>query len=350
MHTPKISVVMPVMNEERYIRASIDSILNQTFSDFEFLIIDDGSTDSTPAILAEYSARDDRIRILRNETNISVPESINRGLREARGEYIARQDGDDIAEPDRLKKQVRFLECNSDHVLVGGGYRTIDSEGRFLKIDAGGLDHAAFSWTSIFRPPLVHSTAVFPREVVVKNDVYFDRAFDGAADFEFWHRLLQFGRGARLDGVLVSYRMHEHNVSTRKAEKQRTAMQRAGVVNARRRFPDVPLEKIEALFEYLIPVSNTGRDCFPAALKTMRLLESKFLDAAALSTNETQQIRNLASRWLAAAALDHQQDRSLALGRLLWRDWKNLPNYVSETAGFFSRRANAVIRQEGLRS
>lgn len=350
MYTPKISVVMPVMNEERYIRASIDSILNQTFSDFEFLIIDDGSTDSTPDILADYAARDDRIRILQNETNIGVPESINRGLREARGAYIARQDGDDIAEPDRLEKQIRFLEQNSDHVLVGGGYRTIDSDGRIRKIDAGGLDHAAFSWTSIFRPPLVHSTAVFPREVVIQNDIYFDGAYDGAEDFEVWHRLLQFGRGARMDGVLVSYRMHEQNVSTRKADKQRSAMQRAAIINARRRFPDVPPETIDALFQYLIPVSNTGRDCFPAALKTMRLLESKFLDAAAPSTEEANQIRNLASRWLAAAALQHQQERPLSLGRLLWRDRRNLPNYVSETAGFLRRRANAVFGQEGVQS
>lgn len=128
MATPKVSVVMPVYNGQRYLRQVIDSILNQTFKDFEFIIINDGSTDSTKKILEGYFDR--RIVIIENQQNLGFTKSLNRGLKRARGEYIARQDADDISLPERLEKMVDFLDKNKDVGLLGASFIKIDEDGK----------------------------------------------------------------------------------------------------------------------------------------------------------------------------------------------------------------------------
>lgn len=128
--SPKVSVVMSVYNGEKYLPETIDSILNQTFKDFEFIIINDGSTDKTAKILTSYD--DPRIRIF-NQENMGLTKSLNRAISLAKGEYIARMDADDISYPERLKKQVDYLNKNPDIGLVGSKYIRIDKRGR--KID-----------------------------------------------------------------------------------------------------------------------------------------------------------------------------------------------------------------------
>ena len=123
---PKISVVMPAYNAENYIREAIDSILAQTFRDFEFLIIDDGSTDHTVEIIRSYS--DSRIRLYQNERNMGVAATLNRGLDLARGEYIARMDADDISLPERFAKQAAYMDAHPD-VAVCGSNIILFSEG-----------------------------------------------------------------------------------------------------------------------------------------------------------------------------------------------------------------------------
>ena len=110
MHQPKVSVVMSAYNGERYLREAVESILNQTFNDFEFIIIDDGSTNSTGQILSSYAAQDPRIVLIRNRENIGLTKSLNKGLALARGEYIARMDADDVSLPNRFSEQV----CSDD--------------------------------------------------------------------------------------------------------------------------------------------------------------------------------------------------------------------------------------------
>ena len=117
MKNPKVAVLMSVYNGEKYLREAINSILSQTFNDFEFLIINDGSTDGTADILKSYT--DSRIKIINNEKNIGLTKSLNKGLKIAKGEYIARQDADDISMPERLKEEVAFLEIHKDYAVVG---------------------------------------------------------------------------------------------------------------------------------------------------------------------------------------------------------------------------------------
>lgn len=126
---PKISVVMSVYNGERYLGEAVESIFNQTFSDFEFIIINDGSTDRTPEILTEID--DPRAKVI-NQPNRGLTASLNRAIRLAKGEYIARMDADDISEPTRLERQVEVLDRDPDVVLVACWYEVIDEKGNFL--------------------------------------------------------------------------------------------------------------------------------------------------------------------------------------------------------------------------
>src|SRR3989344_5781814 len=118
-HFCKISVLMPAYNARKYIGEAIESILNQTFKDFEFIIINDCSTDKTKKIIEEYANKDARIKLINNATNLGLTKSLNIGLKEARGEYVARLDADDVALPERLEKQYEFMEKNKETTLVG---------------------------------------------------------------------------------------------------------------------------------------------------------------------------------------------------------------------------------------
>ena len=124
---PKISVLMCVYNDEDWLKNSIDSIVNQTFTDFEFVIVNDGSTDNSLEIINSYS--DDRIRIINNEENLGLPKSLNRGLNLCKSELIARMDADDISMNNRLEKQYKYLKKNKEIALIGGQAEYIDSDG-----------------------------------------------------------------------------------------------------------------------------------------------------------------------------------------------------------------------------
>src|ERR1039457_4802694 len=127
---PRVSVVMGAYNGERFIRTAIESILNQTFRDFELIVIDDCSTDSTPQILREFN--DDKLRVVRNERNLGIAETLNNGIAVARGEYVALQDHDDISLPARLECQVAFLDRNTQVGMVGSGCSVIDEVGTLV--------------------------------------------------------------------------------------------------------------------------------------------------------------------------------------------------------------------------
>ncbi len=131
MKNPKVTVLMSVYNGEKYLQEAIDSILGQTFKDFEFLIINDGSTDKTAEILESYN--DPRIRIINNEKNIGLTKSLNKGLKLARGKYIARQDADDISLPERLKTQMLAMEKGRQNGVIGCDVIIIDEDGNEIK-------------------------------------------------------------------------------------------------------------------------------------------------------------------------------------------------------------------------
>src|SRR4029079_12299348 len=140
--SPRVTVLMSVYNGERFIEATVRSVLGQTFSEFEFLIVNDGSTDRTRELVASYN--DPRVRLVDNNGNIGQTRSLNRGLRMAAGELIARQDSDDVSEPERLRKQVNFMDSHPEVALLGTWYTKIDERGlrmgeRSLPCDSTGI-------------------------------------------------------------------------------------------------------------------------------------------------------------------------------------------------------------------
>ena len=184
----KVSVVMAVYNEAEYIWTAIESILGQTFEDFEFLIIDDGSSDRTPEIINHYAERDNRIKHLINETNKGLPASLNRGIEAANGEYIARMDADDKSRPERFERQVEFLETNPDVHVVGCDVRVFGVNGEYFgdrEFRQDGRDPDTLRQEG---PQVAHPSVMMRRTSVRAVDGY-RTAFKYAQDLDLWIRM-----------------------------------------------------------------------------------------------------------------------------------------------------------------
>lgn len=217
---PKVTVLMAVYNGERYLREAIDSVLGQTFADFEFLIIDDASCDSTSEIIAEYADRDQRIVILRNQVNMGLTKSLNKGLHVARGEYIARQDADDVSLPGRLEKQVAILEENPDVILVSGNIDLIDSDGHVWRRPRRMGRPRLVAWFLIFYNHLGgHSQVMFRRQPVVDLGGYSEER-PYSQDYELWLRLAEVGSIVIMPDVILRQRRHEASISSSHDEAQ----------------------------------------------------------------------------------------------------------------------------------
>ena len=168
---PKVTVLMPVYNGGKYIREAIKSILSQSFTDFEFLIIDDGSTDNSVGIVQSFS--DNRIRLIKNNCNIGIAESLNKGIESSKGEYIVRMDADDISFPDRIKKQVAFMDANPEVGVSGTWIKTISSvnECTWFTLSEPDLVRCHL----LFGCPLAHPTVILRTILLKENELFYDK-------------------------------------------------------------------------------------------------------------------------------------------------------------------------------
>lgn len=211
---PAVSVVMATVADAATLDAAIDSILTQSFRDLELIVIDDGSTDETPRILARAGARDARLRLLRNERQIGLARSLNRGLERARGRFIARMDSDDRSHPDRLARQIAFLARHPEIGLLGTQPRLVDDAGR--PVTGWGwtvpVDHDAIAWQLLTGSPFVHPSVVIRADLLRAAGGY-DPAFLGNEDMELWSRLVRSTRCANLDERLIDYRVPMQTVA-----------------------------------------------------------------------------------------------------------------------------------------
>jgi glycosyltransferase involved in cell wall biosynthesis len=202
---PKVTVLMAVYNGERFLREAIESILGQTFQDFEFLIINDGSTDDTREIVLSYD--DKRIRLVDNEHNLGLPRSLNKGLKIAEGKFIARQDADDISEPKRLSRQVAFLEAHPEVALLGTWYKEIDAQGDIIGSRELPCNYTEIRWSLLFFCPFVHSSVMLRRSVVLGQIGIYNESSD-AEDYELWSRIARCFPVANLGEYLVRFRIN----------------------------------------------------------------------------------------------------------------------------------------------
>lgn len=221
MATPRISVAMSVYNGERFLREAIESILGQTFTDFEFLILDDGSTDSSPGIVAHYAARDSRIRPIVRE-NRGLIASLNQLLAEARAPLVARMDADDICYPQRFERQLAFLDSHPDYGVVGAWTDDIDEYGRHYRTIGPHhpIDHASFLRAiECWEPLICHPVAMFRRDIVLSVGGYH-AAFRHCEDMDLWLRLASVTKLGNLPEPLIHYRHYDGQVSARHSTEQ----------------------------------------------------------------------------------------------------------------------------------
>ncbi len=207
--SPKVTVLMPVYNGESYLRATIESILRQTFTDFEFLIIDDGSTDSTVEIVRSF--KDQRIRLLRNPERLKLSGALNRGLDEARGEYVARMDGDDISRPDRLEKQVRLMDSFPNIGLCGGWIQKFGM-GR-KEINQFPEHSESIRAYALFDSPFAHPTVMLRKSFFDQYKLRYDGQYYPTEDYELWSRALDLFPCVNIQEILLDYRVHDSSMT-----------------------------------------------------------------------------------------------------------------------------------------
>jgi glycosyltransferase involved in cell wall biosynthesis len=215
-HTPLISVVMPVYNGEKHLDEAICSILNQTYSNFEFIIINDGSTDNSESIILSF--KDSRIKYIKNEFNLKLIETLNLGIEQSKGKYIARMDADDISHPQRFEKQVSFFESNSEYGLLGTSVNLMKNGKEEPLVYH--LDHDSLKFALAFYCPFIHPSVMFRKECLDQLEIVYDKRFLHSEDYELWTRLVKITKIANLSECLLNYRIHDEQISTMHATFQ----------------------------------------------------------------------------------------------------------------------------------
>jgi len=209
LESPKVTVLMPVYNGERHLNEALDSVLNQTFKDFEFLIINDGSADESVKIIEKYC--DARIRLVHNEKNLQLIATLNKGIQLARGEYIARMDCDDVCLPQRLEKQITFMDQHRD-VGVCGSWISIFSE-KSRSTWQPPTDSEEISALLFFDTGVAHPSVIMRTKYFVDNGLYYDPSFIHAEDYELWTRAIEYFKFANIPEILLCYRQTSGQIS-----------------------------------------------------------------------------------------------------------------------------------------
>lgn len=212
---------MAVHNGEPYLPRAIDSILGQRFREFEFLIIDDASSDNSPAIVSSYL--DERVRIIRNRKQLGLSRSLNKGIEMAKGEYIARMDHDDISLPDRLQRQSSFLDTHEDIDVVGSWAQTLELKPKTWRYPTSDEDIRS---EFVFNSSLVHSSVMLRKATFDKHQLRYDEIVTRAQDYELWTRAAPQVRFANLGSVMVQYRVHSLQVGNVFGKEQQSVAER----------------------------------------------------------------------------------------------------------------------------
>ena len=216
---PRVSVITTVHNGERFLAEALDSILGQTFADFEYLVVDDLSTDGSLGMLQRYAERDDRIVVLRTEAQINHSNAINTALKRAQGEFVAILDADDVAQPSRLERQLAFMEAKPEVGAAGTYAQQIDEEGHVGQIMFYPATCEMARWGILFATPVLHSAAMIRRSLLLEIGGYSVQ-WRYANDYSLWAELITHTGIASLPEVLVSYRRHSQQTSATNSKAQ----------------------------------------------------------------------------------------------------------------------------------
>ncbi|NIC41033.1 glycosyltransferase [Aquabacterium sp. A08] len=297
--TPTVSVVLPVYNGGLYLPLALDSILAQRYTDFELLVIDDGSTDQSLAVLQAYAAQDPRVRVV-SRANQGLVATLNEAIGLAQGRYIARMDADDIALPDRLGLQVAYLDSNPQCVCVGSAVELMDELGRKLVVWPQYPDNETIQREALKgHTTICHPAATMRKDALVASGGYRASMYP-TEDLDLWLRLGELGQLANLPKVLLRYRMHSGSISGQAAKDGRQR--------------------------------EAARKCCDEACERRGLADKTFEASEAWRPDGTQQAQwenDLKFGWWAMAS--HEYSTAIAYG---WRAWRVAP---------FSRPATVLL-------
>lgn len=291
---PEVSVLMPVYNGAPHLALAVESILGQTFTDFEFIIIDDCSTDDTPAILDRYP--DPRIVRLRNTTNQGITATLNRGLDVAQGALVARMDADDRSYPDRLALQVAHLRAHPQIGLLGMRYVIVDEAGRSVYGEPSppeAVTPTYAAWSLLWMTTVQHPTAMLRREILTRHDLRYNPAYETAEDYELWAQLARHGGVEMLWETGLDYRVSAQSISqTRRARQIEThhRIMHREISRFLGRDLDVGVTRdLLGLFVPGIPMPDTPSDLAAAAALLLEV-RARFFTAYPVTAQERGQI------------------------------------------------------------
>lgn len=201
--TPKVTIIMPVYNGEKYLRDAIDSILGQSFENFEFVIVNDGSKDRSDEIIKQY--KDKRIRYIVHTKNTGLDQTLNEEFKKAQGEYIARMDCDDISFPKRIEKQVDFLDAHPDFGMIGTQYINMNHDRVMYEVGAQLFDNEEIKLGIQSMNAFCHGSVMFRTSFIKENNVEYNHKYSPYEDYELWTRIAQMTKVCNLPEVLYAY-------------------------------------------------------------------------------------------------------------------------------------------------
>jgi len=287
---PLVTVLLPAYNAGRHLRESIESVLGQTFRDFEFLIINDGSIDDSEKQILSYS--DLRIRYHKNEINIGLIATLNKGIELALGKYIVRMDADDICMPDRIQRQVQFMETHLDVGICGCCADVIDKPNVKMKYDA---EDASIRVKMLYQCHMLHPSIIIRKELIDKYRLRYNPEFIHAEDYELFYRIGKFTKLANLTDVLLRYREHEGSVS--RIYKQTQKDNSLKVI--KQEFKDIGIDITEAEVDLFKDVMNSCFDFSKDELYKVEKLLLKIISSNRHSCilDDTTLVRILSQKW-----------------------------------------------------
>jgi glycosyltransferase involved in cell wall biosynthesis len=300
----KVSVLMSVYNAGEYLDQAIQSILNQTFSDFEFIIINDVSTDGSANYLKQLS--DPRVKLIHNEKNIGLTCSLNVGLKHVTSEYVARMDADDVATPRRLEKQVQFLDENPDYVLVGSSYRLINENSEVIETVVKPMDDTELRWIFHTRTALEHGSVTYRLNMKGKPPIFYDEKYRTAQDYDFWLQMLANGKGLILPDLFLDYRIHSNNITSTLSNQQMTNLKNISLnfLNHKYSLTIEDEKKVLTLVNFVNNNETYSVEEFKDADSGLTILFHKFCQTQQLTNSERAYIRQRAKGQLWHAAIN----------------------------------------------
>jgi glycosyltransferase involved in cell wall biosynthesis len=297
---PAVSVLVAVHNGASYLRPALESVLRQTVTDLELVVVDDGSTDETSAVLAGFE--DPRVRVVRGEPRRGLAGALNLGLDEIRGRRVARMDADDVAFPNWLERVLGRLDSGPPVVLVGAGVLELDPGGRLGAVHVPEAGPAVTRWHSLFSAsPFFHNTVVFEREHFARNGLRYDESFGESEDYELWTRVLAGAEADVVEEALVVYRMHPEQASRRRAELQRELGRRVALSQIALTAPRLSEEDAELAWRFGFLLDLDAAEVERGAEAYAELLRA-FGGSGRYGRDELEPVRGIAARTIARRA------------------------------------------------